>query len=96
MFSMVLVMLLSVAISGGWLGSGRLADGIDFLTEVVVGFFAGAFFAGAFFAVGFCRPADGLVVAFLATGFFFAVAMIYSPLAVVTAKLFLATYCRCA
>ena len=78
MFSMVLVMLLSVTKSGGWLGSGRLADGIDFLTEVVVGFFAGdfgfafalvAFFAGAFFAVGF-----------FATGFFFAMILLLNVL----------------
>jgi hypothetical protein len=72
---MVLVILLSVAISGGWLGSGRRVVIADF-ADVVFGFAFAlvAFFAGAFFAVGF------FVVAFLATGFFFAVAMIYSPL----------------
>jgi hypothetical protein len=82
MFSMVLVMLFSVAISGGWLGSGLrvvIAGDIfdvafDFLAEVV-DFFAGdfgfafalvAFFGGAFFAVGF------FAVGFFAVGFAFA------------------------
>jgi hypothetical protein len=81
MFSMVLVMLLSVAISGGWLGSGRrvvIAGDIfdvafDFLAEVV-DFFAGdfgfAFALVAFFGAGFFAGAF-FVVAFLATGFFF-------------------------
>jgi hypothetical protein len=70
-------MLLSVAISGGWLGSGRLADGIDFLTEVVVGFFAGAFFATGFFVAGFFAGAF-FVAVFFAAGFGFVFAMIYS------------------
>ena len=80
MFSMVLVMLLSVAISGGWLGSGRrvviaffaLADfGFAF---AVGAFFATGFFAGAFFAVGF------FVAVFFAAGFGFVFAIIISPL----------------
>jgi hypothetical protein len=71
MFSMVLVMLLSVTKSGGWLGSGRLTARLVFAVAVFGFAFAlVAFFAGAFFAVGF------FAVAFLATGFFFAVAMI--------------------
>jgi hypothetical protein len=77
MFSMVLVMLLSVAISGGWLGSG-LRVVIAFFAVADFGFVFAlvAFFAGVFdfaFAVGF------FAVAFLATGFGFVFAMIYSP-----------------
>jgi hypothetical protein len=74
---MVLVMLLSVTKSGGWLGSGRLVA-IAFFAVAVFGFAFAlvAFFATGFFAVGF------LVAVFFAAGFFFAVAMIYSPLAV--------------
>ena len=70
MFSMVLVMLFNVAISGGWLGSGRrIAIAVFAVADfgfafALVAFFGAGFFAGAFFAVGF------LVVAFLATGFF--------------------------
>jgi hypothetical protein len=86
MFSMVLVMLFNVAISGGWLGSGR---------RVVIAFFAfgAGFFAGdfgfafalvAFFGAGFFAGAF-LVVAFLVAGFFFAVAIILLSSAVVTA-----------
>ena len=89
MFSMVLVILFSVAISGGWLGSGlRVVIAVFIVADFGFAFALVAFFAGAFFAVGF------LVVAFLATGFFFAVAMIYSPLAVVMANFFLAAYSR--
>ena len=77
MFSMVLVMLLSVTKSGGWLGSGRRVVIADFADVVfgfafaLVAFFVVGFFAGAFFAVGF-------FAVFFAAGFFFAVAMIYS------------------
>jgi hypothetical protein len=74
MFSMVLVMLLSVTKSGGWLGSGRrVAIAFFAVADFGFAFALVAFFAGAFFAVGF------FAVAFLATGFFFDVAMIYSP-----------------
>jgi hypothetical protein len=68
MFSMVLVMLLSVAISGGWLGSGRLTARLVFaVADFGFAFAVVAFFATGFFVAGF------LVVAFLATGFFFAI-----------------------
>jgi hypothetical protein len=81
MFSMVLVMLLSVAISGGWLGSGRLTARLVFAVAdfgfafALVAFFGAGFFAGAFFAVGFFAVGF-LVAVFFAAGFFFAVAMI--------------------
>jgi hypothetical protein len=71
MFSMVLVILFSVAISGGWFGSGLLTARLVFAVAVFGFAFAlVAFFAGAFFVVGF------FAVAFLVAGFFFAVAMI--------------------
>jgi hypothetical protein len=69
MFSMVLVMLFSVAISGGWLGSG-LRVVIAFFAVADFAFALVAFFGAGFFAVGF------LVAVFFAVGFFFAVAMI--------------------
>jgi hypothetical protein len=71
MFSMVLVMLLSVTKSGGWLGSGRLvAIAVFAVADFGFAFALVAFFAGAFFAVGF------LVAVFFAAGFGFVFAMI--------------------
>ena len=75
MFSMVLVMLLSVTKSGDWLGSGlRVAIAVFAVADFGFAFAVVAFFATGFFAVGF------FAVVFLVAGFFFAVAMIYSLL----------------
>jgi hypothetical protein len=58
------------------LGSGRLTARLVFAVAVFGFAFAAVAFAGAFFC-GFVCFADGFFVAvFLATGFFFAVAMI--------------------